>query len=129
MDYEKDPMVAYSAAQKAASTAASLPGMIDPQLVGIWKWALPGDINTIYDFASDGTFHYYVGSTVATGQEMYAEGTNYWRLNGNVLEVYYSEMNVKATNDLQKMTDPLTGKPSLRIQFRGTEYRTYLKME
>ena len=60
---------------------------------------------------------------------MYKDGKNFWRLNGNTLEVYYSGMNQKAAYDLQKNKDPATGKPALNIQFRGTEYRMYVQMD
>ncbi|MDE3182003.1 MAG: hypothetical protein KGM16_01180 [Bacteroidota bacterium] len=129
LDYKKDPMQVYQSNLKAEAIAKSLPGQIDPRIVGVWKWGPPNDINTIYKFNSDGTFNYYTGSNPTTGQDMYKNSKNFWRLNGNTLEVYYSGMNIKAEYGLQKTTDAATGKPALNIQFRGTEYRTYVELD
>lgn len=129
LDYTKDPIQIYQSNLKAEATAQSLPGQIDPGLVGVWKWSPSTGINTIFKFNSDGTFNYYVGSNTTTGQEMYKNGKNFWRLNGNKLEVYYSGMNVKSEYALQKTTDAASGKPALTIQFNGTEFRRYVQMD
>jgi len=129
LDFTQDPVQVYKNNLQAEATAQSLTGQIDPGITGVWKWAPPNDINTIYKFNSDGTFNYYVGSNTTTGEEMYKDGKNFWRLNGNKLEVYYSGMNVKYEYGLQKITDAASGKPALSIQFKDTEYRTYVQMD
>ena len=128
-DYTKDPMVIYKNQKQAETTSHNLKGIIDPDVVGTWKWHEEGGISTIYKFSSDGTFNYYVGSSAATGQEMYADGKNFWKINGNLLEIYYSGMNKMWETGFQKIKDPSTGKPAISIQFKGTEYRTYTSMD
>lgn len=125
-DYMQDPMAAYKSQQHSEVMGQSLQGSIDKDIVGVWTWAeAGGGMNTIYQFNSDGTFHYYVGS-VSDANEMYKTGKNYWHMNGDTLEVYYSGMNQKYQYGIQKIKDPASGKPALNIQFRGTEYRVYV---
>ncbi len=130
LDYKKDPMQAYQSELQSLATASSLQGVIDPGLTGAWRWVDPdGSLDCIYKFNSDGTFNYYVGNSVANGDEMYANGKNYWRLDGNTLNVYYSGMNKKWYYRLQKIKDAASGKPALGIQVTSTQTRNFVSID
>ncbi len=125
LDYTKDPMQLYKNDLQAAATAQSLRGIIDPQLVGLWKATDGGDLSPFYKFNSDGTFNYYVGS-VDAANEMYKEGKNFWKLDGDKLNAYYGGMNKTYQFTLEKITDAASGKPAFKLQFKEGGNRIFV---
>jgi len=104
--------------------AKTMKGSIDQTIVGTWKFhdqTMNWDI--YYVFNPDGTYQYYVGS-IKPANQMPA-GKCYWKVNGKYLECVAEGWDKVYEYELQKKNDAATGKPTLVIQFKGTEYRTY----
>ena len=104
--------------------AKTMKGSIDQSIVGTWKFhdqTMNWDI--YYVFNADGTYQYYVGSIKP--QNQMPAGKCYWKVNGKYLECLAEGWDKVYEYELQKKNDASTGKPTLVIQFKGTEYRTY----
>jgi hypothetical protein len=105
--------------------AITMKGKVDQSIAGLWKHhnALV-DMNLYYKFNSDGTYEYYAGPVHSVNQM--PKGKCYWRINGDVLELYSGEWNDVVKSSFQKKNDPVSGKPTLIIQAGATESRTYV---
>jgi hypothetical protein len=102
----------------------TMKGKIDETITGAWKYhdkEMNWDI--YYVFNSDGTYQYYVGSINPANQM--PSGKCYWRVDGGWLELLAEGWNKVYRFEIQKKNDAATGKPTLVIQFKDTEYRTY----
>jgi len=129
-DADYDPNKAFAAKKTADSVLATLPGKIDQSIVGTWayydsvmNWKL------YYRFNSDGTWEYYAGS-ISPANQMFTFDKTYWHVNGDHLELWYGGWNPQhISQGLQKKNDPATGKPTLIIQFKGTETSTYFSQD
>jgi hypothetical protein len=104
--------------------AAGMKGKVDQSIAGIWKHHnTVVDMNLFYKFNSDGTYEYYAGAIHPVNQM--PKGKCYWRINGNVLELYTGEWSDVAKASIEKKNDPATGKPMLVIQTGTSEKRAY----
>jgi hypothetical protein len=104
--------------------AAGMKGKVDQNIAGIWKHHnTVVDMNLYYKFNSDGTYEYYAGAIHPVNQM--PKGKCYWRISGNVLELYSGEWSDIAKASIEKKNDPATGKPTLVIQTGTTEKRAY----
>jgi len=129
-DLNYDPAQAFAQKKSGDSILATLPGTIDQSIVGTWayydsvmNWKL------YYKFNSDGTWEYYAGS-VSPANAMYSFGKNYWHVNGDNLELWYGgSLSKHLSWAMQKKNDAKTGKPTLIIQFKGPETRTYFSQD
>ena len=102
----------------------TMKGKIDETITGTWKYhdkLMNWDI--YYVFNSDGTYEYYVGSINPSNQM--PRGKCYWRVDAAYLDLLAEEWNKVYPFGIQKKNDAATGKPTLVIQFKDTEYRTY----
>ena len=107
-----------------AVNAAKLKGEVDQSVVGIWKsYNKLVDMNLFYKFNGDGTYEYYVGEINKANQ--YPKGKCYWRINGNMLELFYADWPEVIRIRMQKKNDNATGKPTLVIQYNDTEDKVY----
>ena len=105
--------------------AQTMTGKIDESITGTWKFHDPTmNWDIYYVFNSDGTYQYYVGSINPENQM--PKGKCYWRVDGTYLQLLADSWDKVYAWELQKKNDPASGKPALVIQFRGSEYRTYV---
>ncbi|MFN2439786.1 MAG: hypothetical protein ABR503_11350 [Chitinophagaceae bacterium] len=104
--------------------AINMRGNVDQSIVGLWKHHnTVVDMNLYYKFNGDGTYEYYAGAVHPVNQM--PKGKCYWRINGNILELYSGEWNDLVKVTVQKKNDLVTGKPTLIIQAGATENRSY----
>jgi hypothetical protein len=105
--------------------AKTMKGKVDASITGTWKFHDPTmNWDIFYVFNEDGTYRYYVGSVNPENQM--PKGKCYWRLNGGSLQMLADGWGKVYTFELQKKNDAATNKPALVIQFRGSEYRTFI---
>jgi hypothetical protein len=129
-DANYDPAKAITEKKTADSILSALPGSIDETIAGTWayydsvmKWSI------FYKFKADGSWEYYVGS-ISPGNQMFTFSKCYWHVNGGNLELWCSGWKPQhITFALQKKNDQATGKPTLIIQFKGTENRIYFSQD
>jgi hypothetical protein len=99
-------------------------GAIDPDLVGAWLDKDPSGFSYTYKFYADGTYEYYVGQDLS-----YKGSRCFWRLDGSYLNLFCTGWPNVYKQEFQKKKDAATGKKAIVIQFKGTEYRTYVLEE
>ncbi|PSL43031.1 hypothetical protein CLV51_10925 [Chitinophaga niastensis] len=96
-------------------------GVIDPGLVGTWVDKDPSGFIYTYKFYADGTYETFVGSTLS-----YNGSKCFWRLDGGYINLYCTGWPKVYRQEFQKINDAATGKRAIVIQFKDTEYRTYI---
>ncbi len=108
--------------------AKTMPGSIDRTISGTWKYH-DRDMNwdMFYVFHDDGTYQYFVGSLNPENQV--PKGKCYWRVDGKDLVLLAESWTQIYRFELKKVNDAATHRPTLVIQFRGNEYRTYFPEE
>ena len=94
-------------------------GRVDESFVGSWKWE-PGQgeagIANIYKFKNDGTYEYYVGSSIHPDLRWHKDLVLYWRVNGNILETYGDGWKAIVKTPVEKRNDAVTNKPAIVMQ-------------
>ena len=104
--------------------AIAMKGKVDQSIAGLWKHHNTlVDMNLYYKFNSDGTYEYYAGPVHSVNQM--PKGKCYWRINGDVLELYSGEWDDLVKLVIQKKNDPVSGKPMLIIPAGAAENRSY----
>ena len=104
---------------KVLEPPVTMHGQIDASFVGAWKWEPrqgEAGLATIYDFNNDGTYEFYVGSSIHPDLRWYKDLTLYWRVNGNTLETYSSGWKEVAKTQIEKRNDAATNKPAIVMQ-------------
>jgi hypothetical protein len=104
-------------------------GEVDVSFIGAWRW-LPdeGGIASIYNFKTDGTYEFYVGSTMNPNDRWYKDVTLYWRLSGNILETYSKDWKEVLKTPVEKKNDARSGKPAIVMQLKD-ESRAFFSMD
>jgi len=121
LDPNVDPLAHISNQPVSIANIPEMKGVIDPLLVGTWTDKDPSGFSYTYKFYADGTYEYYVGTTLS-----YVGSKCFWRLDGKYLNLYCTGWAKVYKQEFQKKNDNATGKPEVVIQFKDTEYRTYL---
>lgn len=116
---------------KALEPPVTMHGQIDASFVGAWKWQ-PGQgetgAATIYNFNNDGTYEFYVGSSISPDLRWYKDLTLYWRVNGNILETYGSGWKEVAKTQIEKRNDAATNKPAIVMQAKN-DSRAFISID
>jgi hypothetical protein len=104
-------------------------GEVDASFIGAWRW-LPdeGGIATIYNFKADGTYEFYVGSSMLPDLRWFKDVTLYWRVNGNSLETFAKDWKEVSKTQVEKKNDAKSGKPAIVMQIKG-ESRAFFAMD
>jgi hypothetical protein len=104
-------------------------GIVDPGFIGAWIWdPKGGGISTIHKFNADGTYEFYVGSSVRPDQKWYKDVTLYWRVNGNILETYCKDWKEVIKTPIEKKNDAATNRPAIVMQLKE-ESRAFIAMD
>ncbi len=110
---------------KAATPPLAMKGVVDPAVVGTWKfYNATWRLTTYYIFKADGTYDYYA-DVISPTNPLSSRGCH-WRIDGNFLESLCEETRTRMP--FLKRNDPATGKPALFIDFNGSS-RMYVTME
>jgi len=116
---------------KALEPPMTMHGQVDASLVGAWKWQpRQGETGaaTIYNFKNDGTYEFYIGSSIHPDLRWYKDLILYWRVNGNTLETYSTGWKEVAKTLIEKRNDATTNKPAIVMQAKDASY-AYISMD
>ncbi len=122
-----------------AASKAKLKGMIDPSLLGSWKFnkrytpamGKPYEITAIYTFFANGKFEYYLPNAYSVTDQSKNTFPGEWRVDGDTLLLLIpgTDTYVIEKKLFKKKTNSSNGRQTLVIQFRDTEYRDYESIE
>ncbi|HUS00565.1 MAG TPA: WG repeat-containing protein [Chitinophagaceae bacterium] len=111
-------------------TTQTIPGMkgiVDPDLVGTWKFRLPGiKLYCCYTFKADGTYSYWLDPADPDLLISCSSFNCHWRINGDDLELLEKGSTQVQHLKIAKAIGTETNKPELLIEFSGGYYRVYL---
>lgn len=111
---------------KIITPPLSMKGMIDPAIVGTWKYHDEAmNFNGYYIFRADGTYDYY--ADMITPNPPAPSYSNFWRVDGEYMEFIVSGKNEVIRQKVLRRNDPQNNKPALVIPWDSAsqEYRTY----
>ena len=127
LDPSIEPLATIHVSDQPVSIAniPEMKGVIDPELVGTWLDKNdPSGFSYTYKFFADGTYESYVGENLS-----YKGSQCVWRLDGGYLNLFCTGWPNVFHQEFQKKKDATNGKRAIIIQFKGTEYRTYVLQE
>ena len=107
----------------------AMKGTVDASMVGTWQYHDPSNFNTSYILRPDGTYDLW--SDMITSQAPPPNYKNFWRVDGDVIELLPEGGKEVFRLKLFKRNDPQNNKPALVIQWQaGTDYyRNYYPTE
>ena len=111
---------------KAITPPLSMKGIIDPAIVGTWKYHDDAiNFNGFYIFRADGTYDYY--ADMITPDPPPPSYKNFWRVDGEYMEFIVDGKNEVIRQKVLRRNDPQNKKPALVIPWNSAtkEYRTY----
>ncbi len=131
---KNNPVAKTQTSNETSSTTLTPPvtmkGEIDPSIVGTWKYHdIAANFNTYYVFRSDGTYDNWSDMLSKTVPE--PDHKNFWRVNGDNIQLYFDASKQIAERKILKRNDPQSNKPALLIQWQSgaEEYRAYFPIE
>jgi hypothetical protein len=130
----KDPAQPTAMDAKILQPPVPMKGSVDPSIVGTWKYhddakSYGQNYSVFFIFRADGTYDNYQDHTGNTQPPPVTN--NFWRIDGEYLEVLPVGAKAPARLKLSKRNDTQKNKPALVIQWNtgSDDYRTYYPVE